>query len=201
MYLGGIGAYYLKNGVPASSLNVGDTMGFNVPGYSQVWLDQTQNGTPQYSGPFNVPMAPYVLQSRDVGTFNASVYELNAGGQKGKLLGTDSIQVSAPGAAPTVQAQTIYAPPTIQANLAPEYSNVGPATGGPAMLMPSGAATPSAPPLPVVVGPSAPVDFGTIPTEATPAPETEAAGFGGFDLSTVLLIGLGLYFVFGGKRR
>lgn len=201
MYLRGLGAvYYLKNGSPASSYNVGDVMGFNVPGYTQVWLDQTQNGSPQYSGPFTVPMSPYVLQSRDVGTFNASVYELK-NGAKGKLIGTDSVTVLSPSLV-----QQTFAPPTVQQVLAPEYSSgsgFAPGASGSGTLMPSGVATPSAPPPPPVFisTPSGPIDLSQpMTTEGEEAPETQAAGF--TNLGTALLIGAGMFILFsGGKRR
>jgi hypothetical protein len=199
MYFAGLGGiYYLKNGQPASSYVVGDTMGFNVPGYSQVWLEQTQNGNPQYTGVFNLPMAPYVLQSRDVGAFNASVYEYK-NGVKGRLIGTDSVQVLA-----TIQPATAninYAPPVVNAVLAPGYVNPTVTPSG-VPLLPSGVMTPSAPaPAPgtVLFNPTQPVDLGPMPSEA---PETHQAGFGlGLDATSLLLVGLGLFFVFGRSRR
>lgn len=198
MYFAGLGAiYYLKNGQPASSYNVGDTMGFAVPGYTQVWLEQTQNGNPQYAGPFNLPMAPYVLQTRDIGTFNASVYELR-NGTKGKLIGTDSIQVLA-----TVQQMPpTYAPPVINATPAPGYVN--PTTPAGVPTLPSGVPTPTAPSAPgtVLFQPTQPVDLGPLTRVdidgATTAPQE--AGFG-LDATSLLLVGLGLYFVFGGRSR
>ncbi len=164
MYLAGLGAYYFKNGQAASVLYVGDVMTFNVPGYSKVWLDQKQNGTPQYSGPIDLPMPAYQLLPRDVGTFTASVYQLNAGGQKGQLIGTDSIQVQAyivPGMPTQTVQQTIYAPPTIQQTAAPTYQNQ-PTGGG---TVSTGIPTPSAPPpnpfQPTLItsAPSGPIDL------------------------------------------
>lgn len=198
MYLQGLGAtYYLKNGVPATSYNVGDVMGFAVPGYTQVWLDQTQNGNPQYSGPFTVPMSPYVLQARDVGTFNASVYELK-NGAKGKLIGTDSVTVLSP----SIVQQT-FAPPTVQQIQAPGYVNTVASAGGSGAgtLLPSGVATPSAPAPPAVFvsAPSGPLDLSQPAPGPETSAETQAAGFP--NIGTLLLIGAGLFFVFGGKRR
>ena len=208
MYLGGLGAYYLKNGQPTSTYYVGDTMGFNVPGYSQVWLTQVQNGSPQYNGPFNVPMPAYVLQSRDIGTFQATVYELTPQGKQGKLIGTDSVQVLAAPAQQVAQPtpQTLYAPPTIQATQAPGYTQGAAPSSGSSSLMPSGMSTPSAPaPSPTVVmsAPSGPIDLSTpyTPVDTGGLQETPAqqAGFEG--LPMLLLAGAALYFVFGGKRK
>jgi hypothetical protein len=197
MYLGGLGAYYLKNGQPTSTYYVGETMGFNVPGYSQVWLTQVQNGSPQYNGPFNVPMPPYVLQSRDIGTFAATVYELTPQGKQGKLIGTDTVQVLA-------TPQTIYAPPTIQTTLAPAYTQ-GAAPSSGSSSLPSGMSTPSAPaPSPTVVmsAPSGPIDFSTPYTPIDTGVIQEQPQQAGFHVLAMFLIaGAGLYFVFGGKRK
>jgi len=191
MYLQGLGAYYTKNGLATSSYVVGDTMGFNVPGYSQVWLEQTQNGSPQYSGPFTIPMSPYVLQARDAGVFNASVYEYK-NGAKGKLIGTDSVTVAA------APAQQTFAPPQVQQIQAPGYTNPSVTSSG-AAIMPSGVATPSAPTPIYISTPGAPIDFGAPIDTGVPAPEVQAAGFP--PVGMLLLAGLGLYFVFGGKRQ
>lgn len=205
MYLGGLGAYYLKNGQPTSSYFVGDTMGFNVPGYSQVWLTQTQNGNPQYNGAFNVPMPAYVLQARDVGTFAATVYELTPQGKQGKLIGTDTVQVLPAPVQAVAQPtpQTIYAPPTIQTTLAPGYTQ-GAAPSSGSGLLPSGVATPSAPaPSPVIVSsPSGPIDFSTPYTPVDTGGVQEQPQQAGFEgLPMLLLAGAALYFVFGGKKR
>lgn len=204
MYLSGyLGAYYLKNGQPTSSYQVGDVMGFNVPGYSQVWLDQTQSGNPQYSGPFNVPMPSYVLQARDVGTFRASVYELLPNGQKGKLIGTDSVVVQgAPAAQTTTVQQTIYAPPTVQAQQAPGYSNPGVTSSGAAVLS-SGVATPTAPAPQsfVVTSPGGPIDLGPAPTPEAAQTYGDGGVLGGLGfLWPAVAVGLGLYLL-GGRKR
>jgi len=146
MYMSGLAAYYMKNGQPVASFTVGDVMTFNVPGYSQVWLDQTQNGASQFSGPFPLPMAPYTLQARDVGTFRASVFELTPQGTKGRPIGTDSAQVVAAIAAPV----PISLPPVIQQVPAPGYTP-GVIPGSGSGLLPSGIRTPSQPPIIVSV--------------------------------------------------
>ena len=193
----GLGAYYLKNGQPTSVLYVGDTMGFNVPGYSKIWLDQQQNGAAQYSGPFSLPMAPYTLQTRDEGSFSTSVYELTPGNTKGKLIGTDSIQVL-PAVQPSGVAQQTYAPPIVQQIAAPGYTNPTATPGGAAILT-TGVSTPSAP---------APM-YSIYNQPAGPAmisPEAETPGTGdiapGDNTSLLLFAGLGLLFLFmGGRRR
>ena len=189
----GLGAYYLKNGQVATVLTVGDVMGFNVPGYSKVWLEQTQNGQTQFSGPFNLPMSPYTLQARDIGTFAASVYELTPGGTKGKIIGTDSIQVQ-----PLQQViQQTFAPPTIQQIQAPGYTNPSQTPGGQTILS-TGVQTPAAPvpstsiyyqPGPAVVG-EAPGTTDTAPTED-----------GGISTGMLIIAGLGLLFLFSGRGR
>ncbi len=199
MYLQGLGIYYLKNGQPASVLYVGDVMTFNVPGYSNVWLEQKQNGTPQYSGPIGLPMPAYTLLARDIGTFTASVYQLTQGGTRGQLIGTDSIQVQTPQAA--VQPQTIYAPPTIHATLAPEYQPG--ATGGGVMTITTGVSTPSAPspqgPSIIVGPPQGPIDLGPMPGAEEAFTPTQEAGLSG--VSLLLVAGVAIMFLFGGRRR
>jgi hypothetical protein len=192
MYLRGLGVYYLKNGQPASVLYVGDMMSFNVPGYSQVWLEQTQNGNPQYSGPFSLPMTPYTLLPQDQGTFAASVYTLTPGNTRGQPIGTDSIQVQARPAAPPPPIP-VSLPPIIQQTPAPGFMPPSGAPSGGGRL-PTGVATPSAGGGTTVVA---------LPTytpgyEEAPAPEVEQAGM---DTTTMLLLGgLILGFMFMGKR-
>jgi len=195
MYLAGLGVYYLKNGQPASVLYVGDTMGFNVPGYSSIWLEQTQNGTTQYSGPFNLPMAPYTLLPRDAGNFQASIYELTAAGTRGKLIGTDSIQVLA--AATTQAAAPIMPPPTVQQIPAPGYVNPGPTSSGGSRL-PTGIATPSSPS--ILFTPAPPMIFQSpTPSEAPTGEPVEAGVFGMSPLALLLIAGLGIGLLM--KRR
>jgi len=200
MYLAGLGAYYLKNGQPVTTLYVGDVMTFNVPGYNQVWLDQYQNGNLQFSGPMNLPMPPYTLLSRDVGTFTASVFQLSPSGKRSDSIGTDTVKVVAtalPSQAPT------YAPPVIQSSLAPAYSN--PTAGGGEMRLPSGIATPSQPapgapgPTMVVQPPSGPLDLSMPIDNGEPLAPVQESGFS--PLTMVLIAGAAMYFLFSGSKR
>lgn len=190
MYLRGVGlgAYYFKNGQPATVLYVGDTMSFNVPGYSQVWLDQYQNGALQYSGPMSLPMPPYTLQARDAGSFTASVYKLSPAGKKSDSIGSDQIQVlTQPAAQPT--AQVLYAPPTINATQAPTYANpTGGGSGGGTQLLPTGVATPSAPaPATVLFAPTGPApNWSDVPQETQQTPATQEAGFSPLGMALIL---------------
>jgi len=191
----GLGAYYLKNGQPTSVLYVGDTMGFNVPGYTEVWLDQFQNGALQYSGPFTLPMSPYTLQARDVGSFSASVYQIK-NGKKYDLIGNDQIQVLPASTQPSTQLVQ-PGPPIVQQIAAPGYTNPTATPGGAAILT-TGVSTPSAP---------APM-YSIYNQPAGPAmiaPEAETPGTGDLapgDNSTLLMFaGLGLLLLFMGRRR
>ena len=147
MYMRGLGAYYFKNGQPVTSLTVGDTMTFNVPGESAVWLDQYQNGVLQFSGPMNLPMPPYTLLPRDQGTFTASVYKLSGSGKKGDNIGTDQIQVlAAPISAGGSSAPTATGYPTFTDGGAPVFSPGAAVNSGSGRILATGISTPSAPP-------------------------------------------------------
>jgi hypothetical protein len=198
----GLGAYYLKNGQPASVLYVGDTMGFNVPGYSQIWLDQKQNGTTQYSGPFNLPMPAYTLLPRDAGYFQATIYALNPDGTKGNAIGADSIQVL-PATSPTTcppgyimtsvvngaehsQCMPFNPPPMISQIPAPGYQPSSPPSSG-GRILPTGIPTPSLPSPTILFSPSAPIDYGSIPPGTT-----AETGMGISPLALLLIVGLGI---------
>lgn len=202
MYLSGLGIYYLKNGQPVDTLYVGDQMTFNVPGYSKIWLDQYQNGQLQYSGPFDLPMPPYTLLPRDVGSFTASIFELKPNGTKGDNIGTDRVTVLAAPAS-QVQTQTIYAPPTVVGQGAPAYSNVAAGgSGAGTALVSTGVPTPSAPPPNIIMQPpSGPIDLSTpfTPGGLQEAPAPQEAGFSG--LGIALILGVAVFaFSRGGKK-
>jgi hypothetical protein len=87
-------AVFYVNGVQKSSAVCGDTIVFAIPGYSQVWMTQYQNGQLQFDGAYNVPAPPYATScSRDVGTFQGTAWEL-INGQKGNVLATWTFQIT-----------------------------------------------------------------------------------------------------------
>jgi len=84
----GAPTFYNMNGQPITEIVCGNSMTFDVPGYSRVWMSQLKNGTLHYDGPFNLPMPPYVLScSNDVGTYDIAVYVIDANDVKGELIG------------------------------------------------------------------------------------------------------------------
>jgi hypothetical protein len=202
MYMRGVGAYYLRNGQPTSVLYVGDSMSFNVPGYSQIWLDQTQNGATQFSGPFSLPMAPYTLLPRDEGMFQANVYELKSNQTRGALIGSDSIRVQPAIALIPAMTPAVSPPPVIQQIPAPGYVPSPLTTSGGGRLISTGVQTPSAPaPAPVVV--TVPSGGGYYPEPAI-GPDGQPVAAEGMDTSTMLLIGglvLGGLFLMKGGRK
>src|SRR5262249_23131689 len=79
-------AIFYVNGVAKASANCGDTLYLDVPGYSQIWLTQYQNGGLQFDGPYQLPAQPYLLScQRDVGTYQGTAYQI-VNGQKGQVL-------------------------------------------------------------------------------------------------------------------
>lgn len=97
MYLRGLGAgpqYMDTSGRPISAIPCGTPYTFDVPGYHEVWLDQTHNGQPGYSGTFPVPMAPYTANcAGELGTWLNTVYTVTPQGTRGTFLGSDSLQI------------------------------------------------------------------------------------------------------------
>jgi hypothetical protein len=103
-----VGAYYLLSGnlsskptffnmskQAISTIVCGNSIIFDVPGQSMIWLDGTKNDIQDTSGPYAVPAAPYILNcSSDVGTYVRTAYELNPDGTKGALLGTTTFTVT-----------------------------------------------------------------------------------------------------------
>jgi len=97
---GGAGAVSFLNaaGQAITEATCGDTIGFDVAGFSEVWLVQTKNGEPQWNGPFNVPMQPYQLNcATDTGEYIAAVYErAQSGSDPGPLIGSARLIVNYP---------------------------------------------------------------------------------------------------------
>lgn len=106
-----IGAYFLLNqqvastGTPVfknmsnqviSSIACGNSVIFDCPGYSMIWLTRTKNGVQDVNGPYAVPMPPYIMNcATDVGSYVLTAYQLTAANTQGALLGSVSFTVTA----------------------------------------------------------------------------------------------------------
>lgn len=120
MYLRGLGApqYMDASGRPISAIPCGTPYTFDVPGYHQVWLDQTHNGQPGYSGLFPVPMSPYTANcDGELGTWLNTVYAVTPQGGRGSFIGSDSLQIvpqqsgGGPGTGPPAAPPAFTCPP------------------------------------------------------------------------------------------
>lgn len=101
--------FFDMHGNPISRIPCGTPYTFQIPGYPQpqIWLDQTFNGKPGYSGALAVPMAPFTSDcSSEVGTYLNTVYTLNPDGSRGQLIGSVDVTIEpgqlAPGVVPTI---------------------------------------------------------------------------------------------------
>lgn len=81
------------NGTPISSIESGQPYGFNVPGYSQVWLVLNKDGQQVYNANFPLPMALHQAQDSEIGTWQAIAYDSNTG----QLIGSTTFQITAAG--------------------------------------------------------------------------------------------------------
>lgn len=79
----------------------GDVIGFEVDGFTEIWLIESKDGQMIYNDAFITPMQPYALRCpEDVGNFTAAAYQrASSGPDPGPLIGYASITVLAPGAA------------------------------------------------------------------------------------------------------
>lgn len=107
----GVGAYFLLNGMNSgkptfynmskqviTSIECGNSIIFDVPGHSMVWLVRTKNGVQDTNGPYAVPIPPYILNcSTDVGTYVIAAYVLNPDNTQGALLGSTTFTVTQAG--------------------------------------------------------------------------------------------------------
>ena len=71
---------FFKNGIPVTQITVGDTVTYNVPGYSQIWLYQLKNGVQQFNGVYSVPVT-YTYTAQDVGHYDSYAYDLTGPNQ------------------------------------------------------------------------------------------------------------------------
>lgn len=77
-----------------TSIRCGNSIIFDVPGHSMVWLVRIKNGIQDTNGPYAVPIPPYILNcSTDVGTYNLTAYALNPDNTKGALIGSTTFTV------------------------------------------------------------------------------------------------------------
>lgn len=163
----GPAAFYNSAGTPISSIGCGQPYTFAVTGYSQVWLVQTHNGTPQYNGVLPVPMAPYTANcSSEPGLYQAMVYTV-VNGQQGQFIGSTSLSVLSNAAAPTSSA-------------APTSTPNAPAAGGTSTTTTSTTTTSSS------------GGGGGVPSMVAQPVSIAAAAPDGVTLTPTMLIGLGL---------
>lgn len=87
--------YYNMQKQVINSIPCGQSITFDVPGYSEVWLTRTKNGVQDFNAPYAVPIPPYVLNCvTDVGTYVVTAYTLVNGTSKGQLLGSTTFTVT-----------------------------------------------------------------------------------------------------------
>ena len=112
MYMAGLGqsVQYYRNGQPSVTAKVGDLITFDAPGFSEAWLEVSQNGKSTFSGPHAIPMPPYQLLPRDIGFFQTAAYQLTTGRTRGALIGATSISVEGLPASPTIPTSTGFQP-------------------------------------------------------------------------------------------
>lgn len=105
-----VGAYYLlsnqvsSSGTPVfktmagsvvNTIQCGNSVIFDVPGYTLVWLVRTKNGVQDFSGPYAVPAPAYVMNcSTDVGSYTLTAYTITPSNTQGTLLGTTNFTVT-----------------------------------------------------------------------------------------------------------
>jgi hypothetical protein len=93
--MGAAGPVFLDaSGNPISSIESGQPYGFNVPGFSSVWLVLNKDGAQVYNAVFSVPMALHTAQDSEIGTWQAIAYDANTG----QLIGSTTFQITAAGA-------------------------------------------------------------------------------------------------------
>lgn len=86
--------FYNMQGQPVTEMLCGDSMTFNVSGYSRVWMSQLKDGVLNYDGPFNLPMPAYIVNcANDIGVYDIAVYEIDANDVKGNLIGQTKFTV------------------------------------------------------------------------------------------------------------
>jgi hypothetical protein len=191
MYLHGLNGpvFYDPQHNPIDKIICGTPYTFDVPGYSQVYLEQARNGVSSYSGLFSVPMPSYVADCvRDVGTYMNSVYTVVNGG-KGAFIGSVPFIVLPSQSVPASQ------PPLIQQTLAPGYQPSTVTSSG-ARILTTGVSTPSAPT--VISVPGGGGGMMVLPAEPAEQGSVEEAGLNPWMMAA---LGIGLFFVMSKKGK
>lgn len=104
------GAYYMLSNTSAAnkpvfrnfsgqvitSIQCGNSVVFDVPGQTMIWLTRQKNGVQDFNGPYAVPAPPYILNCvDDVGSYVLTAYALNPDNTQGVLLGSTNFTVNA----------------------------------------------------------------------------------------------------------
>ena len=117
---------------PVTSVICGEIYNLHVPGWDggSVYLIQTKDGRPQFSGLFPVPMLNYQSNClNDPGTYVAQVFDPASGNQN--LIGTATLTVHPkPGTTTTPTTTTTTTTPTHVTSTSSATSATTPATGG-----------------------------------------------------------------------
>ena len=86
--------FYNMSGQAISEIKCGNTITFDVRGYSRIWMQRLKDGVLDYDKAFDLPMPPYILNCvTDVGVYDVAAYEIDANGVKGPLIGQTKITV------------------------------------------------------------------------------------------------------------
>lgn len=95
--LGDLGApspqFLDAGGAPISTVESGQPYGFNVPGYSNIWLILTKDGAQVYNASFALPMALHTAQDSEIGTWVAMAYDP----VNGSAIGSTTLVITAAG--------------------------------------------------------------------------------------------------------
>lgn len=94
--MGATGPQFLDaSGNPITSIESGQPYGFNVPGYSSVWLILNKDGQQVYNAILALPMALHVAQDSEIGIWQAEAFDPSTGQPIGSVA---QFQITAAGA-------------------------------------------------------------------------------------------------------
>lgn len=80
-------------GAPITTVESGQTYGFDVPGFPSVWLILTKDGAQVYNATLALPMALHTAQDSEIGAWTAAAYDP----VNGQLIGTTSLTITPAG--------------------------------------------------------------------------------------------------------